>query len=367
LTIDRVHPTLDFVSLDDHDDEGGVSARWARGTQRGITRMTRNGVPPRHTAGPTDTGPITVVRQLPPLPPIAISRAKSRTMTGKAANIGVLLVECPYRAGVVAELADTLNRHGASLLDSGQHRDVTGGRFFQRIRFDLMAPDRTRDALEDGLREIAAEFQMTWRISYSDRVPRIAVFASKQEHCLYDLLIRHRTGELPCKIALIISNHPDTRAIAEHFNIAFHHLPVTPTTKPAQEAAAIELLEHAGVELIVLARYMQILSPEFVARYPSQIINVHHSFLPAFVGANPYRQAHDKGVKMIGATSHYVTEELDQGPIIEQTVVRCSHADSIDDLVRKGRDLEKQVLAAAVRWHLQDRILVHGKKTIVFE
>ena len=287
-------------------------------------------------------------------------------MTGKAPNIGVLLVECPYRSGVVAELADALNRHGASLLDSAQHRDVAGGRFFQRIRFDLAKPD-TRDWLEDGLREVADEFHMTWRISYSDRVPRIAVFASKQEHCLYDLLIRHRTGELACKIALIVSNHADTRPIAEHFGVPFHHLPVTPATKQAQEAAALELLESAGIELIVLARYMQILSPEFVARYPAQIINVHHSFLPAFIGANPYRQAHDKGVKMIGATSHYVTSDLDQGPIIEQTTVRCSHADSIEDLVRKGRDLEKQVLAAGVRWHLEDRILVHDDKTIVFE
>jgi len=321
------------------------------------------------TAPTTSNADEMPVSQRPPSEPslpIAISRAKSRTMTGKAPNIGVLLVECPYRPGVVAEVADTLNRHGASLLDSAQHRDVAGGRFFQRIRFDLAKPD-ARDLLEQGLREIANEFQMTWRISYSDRVPRIAVFASKLEHCLYDLLIRHRTGELPCKFALIISNHPDTRPIAEHFNVPFHHLPVTPSTKAAQEAAAIELLEHAGIELIVLARYMQILSPEFVERYHAQIINVHHSFLPAFIGANPYRQAHDKGVKMIGATSHYVTSELDQGPIIEQTTIRCSHADSIEDLVRKGRDLEKQVLAAAVRWHLEDRILVHQSKTIVFE
>jgi formyltetrahydrofolate deformylase len=299
-------------------------------------------------------------------PGIAISRSRSRTLSGKAPNVGTLLVECPYRAGIVAEIAETLNRHRASLLDSREHRDLDTGMFFQRIRFDLPSP-MEREGLEIGLREIALAFRMTWRIGYADRIPRVAVFASKLEHCLYDLMIRHRTGELPCKIALVVSNHRDAESIAAHFGVPFHYLPITPANKLSQEATAVDLIDRAGIELIVLARYMQILSPWFVARYPARIINVHHSFLPAFVGANPYRQAHEKGVKMIGATSHYVTEELDQGPIIEQATVRVTHADTVDDLVRKGRDLEKQVLAAAVRCHVEDRILVHGKKTVVFE
>jgi formyltetrahydrofolate deformylase len=190
---------------------------------------------------------------------------------------------------------------------------------------------------------------------------------SKQDHCLYDLLVRHRTGELACDIVAIISNHPDAGPIAAHFGIPFHHLAVTKDHKQRQEAQVIELLYEYGVELVVLARYMQILSPELVERFPTRIINIHHSFLPAFVGANPYRPAHEKGVKLIGATSHYVTAELDQGPIIEQETVRCTHRDTVEDLVRKGRDLEKRVLAAALRYHLEDRIMVYASKTVVFE
>jgi formyltetrahydrofolate deformylase len=193
------------------------------------------------------------------------------------------------------------------------------------------------------------------------------VFASRQEHCLYDLLVRHRARELACELAMVVSNHRDAEPIAQHFGVPFHHLPVTPETRPQQEAAAIELIERERIDLIVLARYMQILSPEMVARYPSRIINIHHSFLPAFVGASPYRQAFTRGVKLIGATSHYVTAELDQGPIIEQGVIGCSHRDTVEDLVRKGRDVEKRVLAAAVRWHLEDRILVYAGKTVVFD
>ncbi len=281
-------------------------------------------------------------------------------------KVATLLVACPDRKGIVASLAQVLYGHGANILDSDQHTDPVAGLFFQRIRFDLQTLTTDKVALEHGIKEVGERFQMDWNIAYSNKVRKVAIFASKQEHCLYDLLIRHRAGELACQIGLIISNHEEVESIARHFRVDFHHLPVTAESKGEAEATASELIAANEVDLIVLARYMQILSAEFVAKYPSRIINIHHSFLPAFVGANPYRQAYIKGVKMIGATSHYVTADLDQGPIIEQQTIRCSHADSVDDLVRKGRDLEKQVLAAAVRSHLEDRILVYAGKTVVF-
>jgi formyltetrahydrofolate deformylase len=281
-------------------------------------------------------------------------------------KVATLLVACPDRKGIVASLAQVLYGHGANILDSDQHTDVVAGLFFQRIRFDLETLTTDRVALEHGIKEVGERFHMDWQLAYANKPRKIAIFASKQEHCLYDLLIRHRAGELACQIGLIISNHEEVETIARHFRVDFYHLPVTAETKGEAEAKASELIAANGIDLIVLARYMQILSAEFVAKYPSRIINIHHSFLPAFVGANPYRQAYIKGVKMIGATSHYVTADLDQGPIIEQQTIRCSHADSVEDLVRKGRDLEKQVLAAAVRWHLEDRILVYAGKTVVF-
>jgi len=281
-------------------------------------------------------------------------------------TLATLLVACPDRKGIVASLAQVLYGHGANILDSDQHTDTMASLFFQRIRFDLSTLTTDRVALEHGIKEVGERFAMDWRLAYGHQRRKVAIFASKQEHCLYDLLIRYRAGELACDIAMVVSNHADAEPIARHFDVAFHHVPVTPETKQAAEARTVELVTAAGVDLIVLARYMQILSPEFVAKFPSRIINIHHSFLPAFVGANPYRQAYVKGVKLIGATSHYVTADLDQGPIIEQATIRCSHADSVDDLVRKGRDLEKRVLAAAVRWHLEDRILVYAGKTVVF-
>jgi formyltetrahydrofolate deformylase len=288
-------------------------------------------------------------------------------MGNMEANLATLLVVCPDRKGIVAFLAQVLFGHGANILDSDQHSDPVAGMFFQRIRFDLSSLTTDRLTLENKLRDVGEKFSMTWRMSYGSRVRRVALLVSKQDHCLYDLLIRHRAGELPCEIAMVISNHGNAAPIAKHFDVPFHHLPVTPETKGQQEAAIAELIEMSNVDLVVLARYMQILSPELVARFPMQIINIHHSFLPAFVGANPYRQAFEKGVKLIGATSHYVTADLDQGPIIEQETIRVSHRDSVDDLVRKGRDLEKTVLANAVRWHLQDRVLVYAGKTVVFE
>jgi len=283
------------------------------------------------------------------------------------AHLATLLVTCPDRKGIVAALAQTLYGHGANILDADQHTDPVAAMFFQRIRFDLTSLTTDRVALETGIREVAGRFGMTYRLAYGDQLRKIAIFASKQEHCLYDLLIRHGAGELPCNLSMVISNHASAAKIAAHFGVPFHHLPVTPDTKAAQEARALELLDGAGVDLIVLARYMQVLSPTFVARYPTRIINIHHSFLPAFVGANPYKQAFEKGVKLIGATSHYVTAELDQGPIIEQATIRVTHQDTIDDLVRKGRDLEKIVLAQAVRWHLEDRVLAYANKTVVLE
>ena len=283
-----------------------------------------------------------------------------------AQSLATLLVACPDRKGIVASLAQVLYGHGANILDADQHTDPVAALFFQRIRFDLSSLTTDRVSLENGIREVGERFAMEWRIAYEAKVRRIAIFASKLDHCLYDLLIRHRAGELACEVAMVVSNHAEAAAIAAHFDVPFHHLPITPETKAEQEAALVALLDAANVELIVLARYMQILSEAFVARYPSRIINIHHSFLPAFVGANPYRQAYVKGVKLLGATSHYVTAELDQGPIIDQDTIRCSHRDSVDDLVRKGRDLEKRVLAAAVRYHLEDRILVYASKTVVF-
>jgi formyltetrahydrofolate deformylase len=282
--------------------------------------------------------------------------------------IGTLLVSCPDRKGIVAALAQVLYGHGANILDAVQHTDTEAGQFFQRIRFDISDLTTDRISLENGVREVGERFQMSLRICYdSDPKKRVALFVSKLDHCLYDLLLRHRAGELDCELVLIVSNHPDAQPIAAQFGVPYHVIPKTKETKAEQEARELELLEQHEVDLIVLARYMQILTVDFVERYPARIINIHHSFLPAFVGANPYRQARNRGVKLVGATSHYVTANLDEGPIIEQDVARCSHRDSVPDLVRKGRDLEKVVLARAVRWHLEDRILVYDGKTVIFE
>lgn len=283
------------------------------------------------------------------------------------ANIATLLVACQDRKGIVASLAQVLYGHGANILDSDQHSDPLAGMFFQRLRFDLSTLTTDRVSLENGIKEVGERLAMRWRLSYGTKVRRVALWVSKLEHCLYDLLIRHRAGELACEVTMVVSNHPDAESIAKHFGVPFHHVPVTAETKAAAEERATQIMTDAGIDLVVLARYMQILSSDFVAKWESRIINIHHSFLPAFVGANPYRQAYEKGVKLIGATSHYVTADLDQGPIIEQAVARASHRDSVEDLVRKGRDLEKRVLAQAVRAHLDDRILVYAGKTVVFD
>jgi formyltetrahydrofolate deformylase len=284
-----------------------------------------------------------------------------------SAATATLLVSCPDRRGIVAALAQLLYGHGANILDADQHTDPVAGHFFQRIRFDVSEIHVDRVALERAVAEVAERLAMSWRLAWTGDVKRVALFVSRYDHCLYDLLIRHRAGELPCEMPLVLSNHPDLEPVARQFGLEFHLFPVDAGNKAEQERRELALLEERRIDLVVLARYMQVLSASFVERWPARIINIHHSFLPAFVGSRPYHQAAKRGVKLIGATAHYATTELDEGPIIEQDVIRTSHRDSVGDLVRKGRDLERTVLARAVRCHLEDRILVYGNKTVVFD
>ena len=278
-----------------------------------------------------------------------------------------LLVSCPDRKGLVAALGQLLYGHGVNILDANQYSDLPAGQFFQRIRIDLRELHTDRVGLERAIGEVAERFAMRYRLRYAERAPRVAILVSKYDHCLQDLLWRRQAGELACEVPLIVSNHPDLEPIAGAYGIAFHACPVVDGDRQRQEARILELLEGHDIDLVVLARYMQVLSPEFCEHYRERAINIHHSFLPAFVGARPYHQAYERGVKIIGATAHYVTSDLDQGPIIEQDVARVSHRDTVDDLVRKGRDLERLVLARAVRAHLEDRVLIYGNKTVVFE
>jgi formyltetrahydrofolate deformylase len=282
-------------------------------------------------------------------------------------DVATLLVSCADRRGLVAALAQVLAGHGANILTADQHVDAMAGQFFQRIRFDLSELLTDRGTLERAVEEVSQRFSMTTELSYRKRVKRVAIFVSKYDHCLVDLLFRHRSGELKCAIPLVISNHPELGPLVEQFGVRFEVFPITKESKREQEDKEGELLAELEVDLVVLARYMQILTDEFVRRFPRRIINIHHSFLPAFVGGRPYHQAYQRGVKLIGATAHYATTELDEGPIIEQDVIRCSHRDSVGDLTRKGRDLERVVLARAVRAHLDDRVLVYGNKTVVFD
>ena len=285
----------------------------------------------------------------------------------RSSTIATLLVSCPDRPGLVATLAQVLYGHGANIVHADQHTDPVSGDFFQRIRFDVSDLRTDRVSLEQGLGEVAARHEMRHQLVYGDHKKRVAVFVSKYDHCLYDVLLRQRAHELPCEISCVVSNHPDLAVVAEHFDVPYHHVPITKETKAEREAEEIELLDSYGVDLVVLGRYMQILSQDFCARYEQRIINIHHSFLPAFVGGKPYHQAYERGVKIVGATAHYVTPDLDEGPIIAQDVIHTSHRDSVEDLVRKGRDLERIVLSRAVRFHLEDRILVYGNKTVVFD
>jgi formyltetrahydrofolate deformylase len=278
-----------------------------------------------------------------------------------------LLVSCPDRKGLVAALAQLLYGHGANILDADQHTDSVAGMFFQRIRFDLRELHTDRVTLERGIADVAARFEMNFRLAYGDVLKRVAIFVSKYDHCLYDLLLRHRAGELNCEFPLIVSNHPDLAPVAAQFGVPFRVFAIDKSNKQEQEQAQWALLDEQRIDLLVLARYMQILSPAFTARYPNRIINIHHSFLPAFVGSKPYHRAYERGVKLIGATAHYATSDLDEGPIIEQDVIRTSHRDAAEDLVRRGRDMEKVCLARAVKWHVEDRILVYNNKTVVFD
>lgn len=283
-----------------------------------------------------------------------------------SSDVATLLVSCPDQPGIVAALAQILYGHGANILDASQHSDDVAGIFFQRIRFDYGALRTDRTSLERAVEEVAGRLDLDWRIAYPERVQRVAIFVSRTDHCLYDLLLRHRAGELSCEICCIVSNHPQLEPVAAQFGIDYRVFPMSAETKSEQEDRELAFLEEAKVDLVVMARYMQILSGDFLERVGCRVINIHHSFLPAFTGGKPYDQAHQRGVKLIGATAHYATEDLDEGPIIEQDVVRVSHQDSVRDLVRKGRDLERNVLSRAVRWHLDDRVLVYGNKTVVF-
>jgi formyltetrahydrofolate deformylase len=277
-----------------------------------------------------------------------------------------LLVNCRDRTGLVAALSTFVFDHGGNILDADQHAEAQSGEFFMRLVWDLAAFDLDRAAIHTQLAELAERFSLRWELTFSDRAPRVVVFATKASHCLYDLLLCQQIGDLGGSIVAVISNHDILAEVCRHFDVPFTVIPVDRNDKPRAEQQQLALLDSLDAEVVVLARYMQILSPEFVARWPNRIINIHHSFLPAFAGARPYHQAKERGVKIIGATAHYVTADLDQGPIIEQNVRRVSHRDEVEDLMRAGRDLEREVLTRAVRLHLQRRVLVSGNRTIVF-
>lgn len=279
-----------------------------------------------------------------------------------------LLITCPDKPGIVSTVSGFLFNHGANITALDQHStEAEGGTYFMRLEFQTPHLDLSRTVLANTFADaVANRYQMDWSISYAADLKKVAILVSRYDHAMLELLWRWSRGALPCEVVAVISNHADLQKDVEAFGVPFHLVPVSGHNKLEAEAKVQSLLADAGVDLVVLARYMQILSSDFVAQWPHQIINIHHSFLPAFVGANPYQQASDKGVKLIGATAHYVTADLDQGPIIEQDVDRVSHRDDVDILRDLGQDVERNVLARAVKWHLEDRIIVHGNKTIVF-
>ncbi len=277
-----------------------------------------------------------------------------------------LLISSPDRPGLVAAVTGFIAGHGGNILHLDQHVDAQENAFFMRVQWDLTGFNLPRAAIAPAFEAIAAPLAMSWQLHFSDVTPRMAIFVSKQAHCLYDLLSRWQSGEWRVEIPLIISNHADLAPVAAQFGIRYEVIPVTAETKAEAEARQIALLIEQVVDLVVLARYMQIVSPAFIEAFPNRIINIHHSFLPAFAGAQPYQRAHERGVKLIGATCHYVTAELDAGPIIEQDTIRVNHRDSAADLVRKGRDIEKLVLARGVRAHLLHQVLVYKNRTVVF-
>lgn len=280
----------------------------------------------------------------------------------------ILLIHAPDQQGLVAAVSGFIARRGGNIVSLDQHVDAHNGVFFMRVEWQLrgfaVAPEAIAEAVDT---ELAEPMGMHWQLHFSDQRPRLAVFVSKLPHCLYDILSRWQSGEWQVDIPLIISNHETLRPVAEQFGIPFHCFPITADNKAAQERRERELLQEKAIDLVVLARYMQIVSPVLIEAFPERMINIHHSFLPAFAGAKPYHAAHERGVKIIGATSHYVTEDLDAGPIIDQDVTAISHRDAVEDLVRKGRDLEKIVLARAVWSHLQRNVLCYGNRTVVFD
>lgn len=282
-----------------------------------------------------------------------------------AAATATLLISCPDQQGLVAKLANFIYANGGNIVHADQHRDEASGLFLSRLEWQLDGFNLPPDLIGLAFNAIAQPLGATWQLHFSETVPRIAIWVSRQDHCLLDLLWRHRAREFHAKIPLIMSNHPDLADIAQQFGIDYRHVPLKGQDKAERETQQLALLKEYGIDLVVLAKYMQILSSDFIRQFP-QVINIHHSFLPAFVGAQPYHRAHERGVKIIGATAHYVTEDLDAGPIIEQDVVRISHRDGVADLIRKGKDLERMVLARAVRLHLQNRVLVYGNRTVVF-
>lgn len=282
-------------------------------------------------------------------------------------NTATLLITCPDARGIVAAIADFLHQHNANILHADQHQDAENNLFLMRVEWDLAGFSLNEASFNQAFAAIADKFSMQWQLKLSQHKARVAIMVSQYDHCLADLLHRHKGGELACEIPLVISNHRDTEKLVQFYGVDFHYIPVTKENKAEAEAAQFKLFEQYNVDLIVLARYMQILSPDFVGRYPQRIINIHHSFLPAFIGARPYHRAFERGVKLIGATSHYVTEVLDEGPIIEQDIERISHRDQVEDLIQKGRDLERVVLSKAVRWHIENRILLYANKTVIFD
>ena len=279
----------------------------------------------------------------------------------------VLLLTCPDQKGLVAKISQLIYSNGGNIVDLDEHVDSTENLFSIRVAWERGSGRLTPDEMEQAIGKLATELDANWKVNYSGRKHRLALFVSKYEHCLQEILWRHSLGEYNCEIPLIISNHEDLRGLAEHYGIPYEVFEIGKNNKAEQEAREIELLRSRNIDTVVLARYMQILSPDFVNVFRNRIINIHHSFLPAFMGGNPYKQAFDRGVKIIGATSHFVTEGLDEGPIIEQDIIRISHKDTVEGLKRKGRDLERLVLARALHHYLEHRVIVVGKKTIIFE
>ena len=280
----------------------------------------------------------------------------------------ILLIHCPDRKGLITEVTQFLWDHNANVIDLDEHVDRGEGVFFLRAEFELAGFDLPKEAIgETFAQRVGRQYEMTWQLHFTDKVPKMALFVTKSSHCLYDILARYQGNEWQVEIPLIISNHEHLRSAADRFGIPFHYFQVTKENKQEVERKQLQLLQEHQVDFMVLARYMQILSADFIESYPQKIINIHHSFLPAFPGARPYHQAHERGVKLIGATSHYVTADLDAGPIIEQDVAKISHKDEVNDLIRKGQDLEKIVLSRAIRTHLLRKTLVFGNKTVVFD